>query len=183
MADAKGEHGAAQRVSAAEYARHRGCSRAAVAKAIAQNRITSVRRNERGHWSIDVEACDREWARNTGPRKEVELAGRTAEGVEAVPVEPEAQRTPADLLHARTLREEALADEARLKVEQIRGNLVPADQVRARWFSAMRSVRETLLPLAARLAAELAAETDPAKVEIRLEEEIAQALAGLSDAG
>lgn len=187
MADDELDESAAPRVNLAEYARHRGCSRAAVRKAIAQGRIVSVERDARGHWAIDVEAADREWAARTGPRKEVELAGRTPAGevveaaTEPLGEDPDRPRSAADLLHAKTLFEEARAEEARLKVDQLRGNLVPADQVRKRWFAATRTIRETLLPLASRLAAELAAETDAGRLEIRLEAEIAQALAALSE--
>lgn len=182
MSGENGEQGGREWVSVSEYARRRGCSRTAVQKAVAQGRIREgVRKNERGWWIIDPPVADEEWSRHTLPRKEIELAGREAPGPTAPrsSIADEDKRTPQDLVHARALVEEARAELERLKLEQLRGSLVPAEDVSRLWFAATRAVREAVLPIASRLAAELAAESDAARVEIMIEGELLQALAGL----
>lgn len=182
MSGENGEQGGREWVSVSEYARRRGCSRTAVQKAVAQGRIRDgVRKNERGWWIIDPPVADEEWSRHTLPRKEVELAGREAPGPTAPrsSIADEDKRTPQDLVHARALVEEARAELERIKLEQLRSTLISAEQTAARWFNLGRIVREKLVPLAGRIAEELAAETDPVQVEIRLESEILQVLEAL----
>ena len=79
----------------AEYARHRGVSRAAVTKAIKTGRILST------DGLIDPIAADREWARNTRPQAPpVAAAGRTP-GIRVVaPGQHEALLTDAAYISA-----------------------------------------------------------------------------------
>ena len=72
------------------------------------------------------------------------------------------------------------AEIARLKFEEQAGNLLDAEKVRRHAFNAARSVRNALLSIPDRLAAELAGETDQFAVHRRLEEEIRIALENLS---
>jgi hypothetical protein len=68
------------RLSLRGYARHRGCTPAAVVKALQTERLTpaSVRR-VRGRWQIDSVAADREWQANTLPAAEPLAAPALAE--------------------------------------------------------------------------------------------------------
>jgi hypothetical protein len=61
------------------------------------------------------------------------------------------------------------------------GRVVDVHAAKREAFESARIMREVLLNLPARIAAELAAETDPAKVFARLDDEIRQALGDAAD--
>lgn len=69
-----------------------------------------------------------------------------------------------------------------LDVAEREGQLVEVDGMRKAVFEQGRRVRDLLLGIPVRLAADLAAETDPAAVAILLEKEMVQALEGLINA-
>ena len=81
---------------------------------------------------------------------------------------------------AKTLREAAEAQIARLKLAEMQGEVIRSDAVRATWTARIASTRDALLQIPSRLAPVLAAETDLAAVTLLLEDEIRQALAELS---
>jgi hypothetical protein len=61
------------------------------------------------------------------------------------------------------------------------GRVVDVNAAKREAFESSRIIREILLNLPTRIAAELAAETDPAKVFARLDDEIRQALGDVAD--
>jgi len=61
------------------------------------------------------------------------------------------------------------------------GRVVDVRAAKREAFESSRIIREILLNLPTRIAAELAAETDPAKVFARLDDEIRQALGDVAD--
>lgn len=83
---------------------------------------------------------------------------------------------------ARTLREGEEARMARLKREEMEGQLIRVTAVEAVWASSLAAAREHLLQVASRLAPLLAAETDPLKIDQMLHEEHTQALQLLASA-
>ena len=83
---------------------------------------------------------------------------------------------PSTYAQARAAREMYQARLAKLDYEQKIGKLVPADEVKAEAFRAARQVRDVLLNISGRVAHVLAAETDPAKVSARLDDEIRDVL-------
>ena len=64
-------------------------------------------------------------------------------------------------------------------LEQV-GKLIPAEEVDREWFELARLVRDTMLNIPARIADQLAHETDQRKVQDLLEQEIYQALETIS---
>ena len=150
----------ADHVSQAAYARSRrerglvGITRQSVERALADGRIHL---EEDG--KIDPERCDREWEANTDPVKRsaanTKLADARAEKV---------------MLEARR---------ARLDLDEREGKLVAVATIERSWFELTRRTRDRLMTVAARLAGEIAAETDARVCERRIDEEIRGALSAL----
>lgn len=81
---------------------------------------------------------------------------------------------------ARTLREAEEARMARLKREEMEGQLIRLEAVRSVAASTLAATREALLQIPARLSTVLAAEGSPARVHELLQQEIHQALGQLA---
>lgn len=164
-------------VSFSEYARQRGISAAAVTKAVKEGRLLKAiivgSKNKR---SIDTEVADAEWAGSTdnttgapahaNPRGHSVPAGVTFDAGGDTPT----------FMESKAKRESFLAELARLEYEQKSGTLVQVDDVKRESFRVARIVRDSMLNIPDRVAAELAAETDPFKVQQRLSAEIRLAL-------
>ncbi len=136
-------------ISIRAYAKHRGVSHTAVEKAIAAGRITML-----PDGSIDAATADADWERNT----RYPVSGTSQYG------------------QARTVHEHYRARLAKLDYEERIGQLVRADEVREVAFHTSRRFRDAMLNIPDRIAAELAAETDAAKVHQILAGEIRNAL-------
>ena len=191
------------------YARRRGCSQAAVWKAIQAGRIPVVKVGS--GVKIDPEAADRAWARNTDqskpsntetgdpahrrdpaePAVPMDLDG--IEPFEQIPLfEEPARRISFDAggngngngdgsedagdvgsyARHRARREKALARKAELELEEKIGSLVPLNEVEQRAFEDARRARDLLIAIPERIAAVLAAITNPAEILTVLETEI-----------
>jgi hypothetical protein len=180
------------------YARHRGVSLRAVQKALASGRI-SARKDGR----LDADVADANWERNTAPRPRP--SSRPASKLAKGPVTPAASpqsshhhaesrpvtREPADpprlesgleYSKARAVRESYLARMAKIDFEERSAKLVSADEVKVAAFNRFRQFRDGVLNLPDRLAAVLAAESDPAQVHSALSTEIRKVLLEFSDA-
>jgi hypothetical protein len=172
-------------VSLRAYARHRGVSLKAVQKAIESGRIQTTEEGK-----IDVEQADADWEKNTAPR-----AGKTAKFQKppagrktstAAAAASNARLDPAsagglDYARARAVHENYRARLAKLDYEAKLGKLVSRDEVEIAAFNRFRTLRDGMLNIPDRLAAVLAAETDPIKVHELLTTEIRKALLDFSD--
>ncbi len=151
----------ADHVTQAAYARSRrarglsGKTRQAVENALADGRI-----HLEADGKIDPDRADREWTANTDPARRSDANTKMAD--------------------ARADRAVVEAKRARLDLEEREGKLVNLAVADRRWFELTRRTRDRLLTVAARLAGELAAETDAREVEQRIDGEIREALAGLA---
>ncbi len=67
----------------------------------------------------------------------------------------------------------------RLELERERGTTLARDVAERLAFTAFRTVRDNIMNVPVRIKDVLAAETDPVRVEMLLEEELAQALASV----
>lgn len=83
---------------------------------------------------------------------------------------------------AKTLNEAAMAQINRLKLAEMRGELIRVTAVKATLGTVFATTRDALLQIPARLAPTLAADTDPASVMNALHAEIHQALHHLANA-
>jgi hypothetical protein len=142
-----------------EYARHRGCQPQAVEYAIIAGHIL---RNPDG--TIDREAADLAWEQNTE-------AAKARPGPKPAPLATEA--TPGmTYSSARALREVYEAQRRKLELEVRQGILISKAEVETEAFNAFRVLRDACFNVPHRLAAQLAAERDPATVHEMLEAEL-----------
>ena len=169
----------------AEYAKHRGCSQVAVHKAVKAGRISLI--NDR----IDPAVADIQWAQNTRARATVKPPASVASvGDVAPPPGTPRDEARADepragddgYWSARVRREKAEAEAAELNTAKLAGTLISVDAVKAVLGNAYVVTREAILNIPARIAAQLAAETDAGAIQSALHTELHRALTTLADA-
>lgn len=164
-------------VSFSEYARQRGISPAAVTKAVSEGRLSrAIVLGSKGKKSIDTEVADQEWSGSTDTTMGAPShASPRGHSVSAQAITDE----PPKFMESKAKREAFMAELARLEYEEKSGKLVQADDVKREGFRVARIVRDSMLNIADRVASELAAETDPFRVQQRLTQEIRLALTEL----
>ena len=86
-----------------------------------------------------------------------------------------------DLNESRARHEHYKAEKARLEALQGRGELVPAEEVKTAAFKMARGVRDSIMAIPDRLAAQLAGTTDARQCHTLLTEELRVALRSLAD--
>lgn len=163
--------GTVQLVSMSDYARMRGCSEGAVRRAVRDSRITLT------HDKIDPVAADAQWARNTRPR----MGSGTQPSAPDIVVAGEVLASES-YDRARTRQQIADANMAELKLQELQGELVRAADVRNALAKNIASLREGFLQLPSRLVPLLVVESDPAKLDALLRQEIHAVLAQLTEA-
>ncbi|HSH98870.1 MAG: hypothetical protein ACAH07_05975 [Methylophilaceae bacterium] len=173
-------------ISLRAYSRLRGCSLAAVQKAIKSSRISLI------DGKIDPEVADIQWARNTQPdqqergsleqfEKSQELLGRLNEkpaDQNSNEVQPGAgslvlkNNLGAEKAETENIRRQLLE----MQLAQKRGELVEVESVKRAMEGKLKAAREAFASMADRLAPQLAAETDVTKVDTILRTAIRQAM-------
>ena len=180
------------------YARHRGVSHVAVKKAIDTGRITPLRDG-----TIDPVVADAQWAANTTPTRrsmadaasdkttpQVSAASReipqaSAKVVRDAPEPP----TPAlssggtSLLQARTVNEVVKAQTNKVRLAQLKGELVDRAQAVAHVFKLARAERDAWLNWPARISAQMAAGlgVEPHALHVALDAAVREQLQDLGD--
>lgn len=164
-------------VSLSAYGRRRGVSAEAVRRAIQSGRLKeAVSRDAKGNPKVDPEVADQEWDANTSDNRgwnARENAKKTAETD---------MKVSGTLNQSRAIKEAYLARLAKLEFEERSGQLVRAEEVKNEAFKVARIVRDGILNVPDRVAAQLAAETEPGAVHMILSEELRKALEGLHGA-
>lgn len=147
-----------------EYARHRGCTRQAVGRALREGRISTTPEG-----LIDPVAADAQWAAHSRPR----VRSRPPADTSAPPAS-DGDRISYD--EAR--RRQAIADMLQAERDELlqRGRLVWVDSVRDATARKLTAARQILLDASARLTPLLAATSDPAEIARLLDEEHHRAL-------
>ena len=168
------------------YARHRGVSHVAVKKAIDTGRITPE-----ADGTIEPNRADLEWAQNTvAARKPVaaKTASPAAEPIRpaSAPVEPVAPPLSAggtSLLQARTVNEVVKAQTNKVRLAQLKGDLVDRAQAIAHVFRLARTERDAWLNWPARISAQMAAklEIDAHELHVALESAVRDHLIELGE--
>ena len=180
------------------YARHRGVSHVAVKKAIDTGRITPL-----PDGTIDPVVADAQWAANTTPtrRSMADAASdKTTQQVSASPREiPQASAravretpeppTPAlssggtSLLQARTVNEVVKAQTNKVRLAQLKGELVDRAQAVAHVFKLARAERDAWLNWPARISAQMAAklEVDAHALHVAIEAAVREHLMELGE--
>jgi hypothetical protein len=142
---------------------------------------TSVRRDERGRpYIVDMALAHREFTENSSrPTKRARLETTAPAVVEASPSTGPAdapQHEVTTLLDAQRRVAIERARSLKMANDVQQGLLIDANRAAMDAFEAARVIREALLNLPARLAPELAAETDSNRIFTRLDAELRQAL-------
>jgi hypothetical protein len=159
----------------AQYARHRGCSKVAVGKAVKAQRISLV------NGLIDPAVADIQWKANSRARVSATPTPDQPSLLHALAQNAAADvSTPDGYTLSRNRREAADAEMAELKLAEQQGLLIRVDAVKAVLAAAFTSTRDNLLQIPSRLSAILAAETDAAKVHELLQAELYRALEGMA---
>lgn len=81
-----------------------------------------------------------------------------------------------DLTQEKARLSKLQADKVQLEVSKLRGELIEVKQVKEQAFNSGRRVRDRILNIPSRISHELAAETDPFKVEVLLTQALTEAL-------
>ena len=168
------------------YARHRGVSHVAVKKAIDTGRITPE-----VDGTIEPNRADLEWAQNTVAARKPAAAKTASPAAEPIrpasaPVEPVAPPLSAggtSLLQARTVNEVVKAQTNKVRLAQLKGDLVDRSQAIAHVFRLARTERDAWLNWPARISAEMAAklEVDAHELHVALESAVRDHLIELGD--
>ena len=157
-------------MSLRQYARHRGVALSAVQKAIQSNRVPTL-----ADGRLESDVADAEWERNTTPYAPA-VTRRTSEEEDDAGGFGVNQYTK-----ARAVREHYLARIAKIDFEERVGKLVSKNEMQVSAFNKFRQFRDQLLNIPDRVAAMLAAESDPSKVYEILATEIRKALNEFAD--
>ena len=143
-------------ISIRAYARHRGVSDTAVHKAIRTGRITPE-----ADGTIDPDRADRDWTRNSEPPKAGTGSRTVKVRVAEDPAPNLATGLPAGgttLVQARTVNEVVKAQTNKVRLAQLKGELVDRAQVIAHVFKLARAEREAWINWPNRITPILAAE-------------------------
>lgn len=159
-------------VTQSDFARLMGVTVEAVTKAMKAGRLKdAIIRGRRGPPRIDPELGRQEWEANTSPSK-----GGNRMTAKPAELHEDGDTAAASYAKSRAKREAYAAELARLEVQEKLGTLVDADEVKRAAFSTARQIRDGLLNMPDRLAAELAAMTDQFEIHRVLTEEIRRVL-------
>lgn len=161
-------------VSIREYARQRGVSDTAVRKALKQGRITAE-----PDGTIDVDRADREWSSNTA-KPQTKRTAKTkpvpAAAVEAVEDTLKESGSPISsggttYMQAKTANEVLKAQTNRVRLKQLKGELIDRNEAIAHVFRLARQERDAWQTWPARISSQMAAEleTDAHQLHVTLE--------------
>lgn len=156
-------------MSIAAFGRDRNVDEKAVRKAIASGRIpascVALSSTGRRHVIADVDGARLAWDANAAK----------------LPNGPTVDGERQSLSEASRLATMERHRKLRIENDLSEGRVVDVRAAKREAFESARIIRETLLNLPVRLAAELAGETDPAKVFARLDDAIREALGAAAD--
>lgn len=189
-----------------QYAEHRGCTLAAVQKAIGQPDSKGRRDGRIGaalvaiegskHAKIDSDKADALWLLNTDDNKRSLLfdpsgkatsaqAQGSDDGLDDLPdaiasTDPELTAAKKALYLARTQRAQSEAENARLDLEERKRKLIDVEEAAQLGYTTLRTLRDALRNTGARIAAQVAAVSDPYVCEQLINAEIDAALASVT---
>lgn len=184
-----------QQVTVSEYARLRGVSHTAVQIAIKNKRlVNSVTRDEKNRVRIDPVVANLEWKLNTDESKRFNVKNPDMKAAKYDPPppfvrnpDPETAPASAGMMagatfnQSRAVREAYQARLAKLEFEERSGKLIEKAAVENEAFKLARAVRDSLMNIPDRVAAEFAGLTDAHTIHLRLGEELRKALEALQE--
>jgi hypothetical protein len=166
-------------IGKSEYAKHRGCTPAAVLKAIRTGRITTVERD--GQTLIDPEVADIQWANNTRARGDSARKPGAVPGVDK-PGQPPADDGADDYKDHRARREKAEADRAEVIALREQQQVLMREPAERAIFDAFRALRDTAFQAMRDAAPKVRDLTESREIQLVLEEELRRAFAAFDAA-
>lgn len=183
-----------------QYAEHRGCTLRAVQKAVGDvdakgnrtGRIAGALVAIEGgqHPKIDSQKADALWLLNTDEAKRSTLFtpsdAASAElpppddGFDVPTGDPESDAAKKSYHQSRSLRAKIDAENAQLDLDLRKGRLIDLDEAKQLGFTALRTLRDALRNTGPRIAAQVAAVSDPYTCEQLINAEIDSALASMT---
>lgn len=173
-------NGRVELITQAAYARRRGVAKSAVAKAVAENRITLI------DGKIDPTVADIQWAQNTRARGDSgrTVAGNAAEAGQGMPAASDAPSGPESGPAApgyadyRAIREKAEAEMAQRANAKDAGLLVERSRVERGMYDVMRAFRDSVMTIGQRSAPRCIGLADARDIEHVITDETRKALEG-----
>ena len=129
--------------------------------------------------TVNPEQADREWEQNTAsPRKRSSMQNQATESIQ-----PTLSPNGTSLLQARTVNEVVKAQTNKVRLAQLKGDLVDRPQAIAHVFKLARSERDAWLNWPTRISAQMAAklEIDAHTLHVALEAAVREHLQELGD--
>lgn len=186
-----------------EYARHRGCTLKAVQKAIGEPDGKGGRDGRIGaslvaitgskHAKIDSEKADALWQLNTDeskrslfyePEESAAQAKQPAAEAEDDPLEntadPELVAAKKELYMSRAATARTQEENARLDLEERKRQLISLAEATQLSYTALRTLRDALRNIGARISAQVSATSDPFECEQIINAEIDAALSSIT---
>lgn len=153
-------------MSITAYAKYRGCQKRAVQYAIESGRIT---RNPDG--TIDSDQADKDWQENT-QHSNARYGKRKPKAEDNGPATPEPPSASSSFARARAVKETYDAQLKKLDLDEKQRTLISRKEAEVAAFTQFRILRDAAFNVVPRLAAQLAAESDPLTVADLLEAEL-----------
>ena len=171
-------------VSIRAYSRHRGVSDTAVRKAIRSGRITPE-----DDGTIDIAKADQQWEANTNKAQQRSSQKKPVPNTALETVDDtlreadSAAGSSTTYVQARTANEVIKAQTSKLKLQQLKGELVDRAQALAHVFKLARAERDAWIGWPSRVSAQMAAEldVDAHTMHVTLEQYVRQHLSELAD--
>lgn len=177
----------------AQYAKHKKVSRAAVTQKVKSGQISTIT-GPNGKEMIDPEVADREWKENTQHLKRQNSLGGLLKLVQAPepnkPLEsaPPAVKLPRrksididSVFESQKRQEAAKARMSEIKLMAMEGEYIAVKDAEKKFYEAAKRTVNNMLNISARLAAPIAAESDPKKTYAMIDEEIKRATRHLQE--
>lgn len=139
-------------MSQGQYAQHRGCSQQAVSKAVRAGRISTV------EGKIDAAVADQQWAANRNPRHaptvaSIDVAARADEPALPLLAMARAEGGDTTLAEASRRKEMAAAQIREIELGRLRGEMIPAAEVRQEFGELVSTARTRLLSIPPKIGA------------------------------
>ena len=173
------------------YAAHRGCTLRAVQKAIGEPNSKGRRTGRIAdslvpvvgslHPKIDSDKADELWLQNTDEAKRSTMFDPGVLKTESADaVESDGDETKKRYHDSRAEREEVNLEQAQLDLAERKGRLIDIDDATQIGFTTLRALRDSLRNTGARIAAQLAVESDTFACEQLVNAEIESALCSVT---
>lgn len=162
-------------MSLKEYAAHRGVSGAAVTIAVKAGRCP-IELDSNGKKVIDSEKADASWV--IGGRQGQRPQGTESEAYkESVDKDNKTNLPP--IIQSRSIKEAYQSRMAKLDYEERIGKTIDAEKVKEDSYKVARTIRDNILNIPDRLAAQLSGETSQYVIHKKLSDELKKAIADI----